>query len=328
MKARLIALATVDIGKALKAGKEVELRAVRSAPPYISKVIPGYRIVGEEQRTIAGRKVSFTAKFYEPDRLVIEAATDVDNPFDSALLKLRDTLVDECLDLARRRYNAPTDVYEEYGIYAIWDYGRLEPVVDRNKARIVCMLRSEYEEMDKDVVQAALESSTLKYSADDLVAVGWDGAVIFSDADEIPEIVNVLTLGNLELLQLRMFSRDIEGFLAKMRASLASRRPLGALRGTMKWIVDVRTNLLLEFETIKRNIDLFGDWYTAKLYGLVTQKFHTAERFAEIEKKLDTVEDIYEMVYERLNSRYMFFLETGVSLLVVIEIVFALLGLL
>ena len=323
MKARLIALVAVDIGRALREGRQVELKAVRSAPPYISKVLPSFRIVAEEQRTIAGRKVAFTAKFYRPDRIVIEAATDVENPFDPVLLKLRDTLVDECLDLAKRRYGAAADIYEEYGIYAIWEYERLEPIVERNKARIVCMLRSEYEEMDKGVVEQAMADSTLRYSADDLVAVGWDGAVVFSDQDEVPEIVNMLTLGNIELLQLRLFSREVEGLLGKMREAHATRRLWGALRGMFRWVIEARTKLLLEFEESKRNIDLFGDWYTAKLYKLVSEKFHTAERRGEIEKKLATVEDIYEMVQERLQSRYMLFLETGIFLLIVLEVIAA-----
>jgi hypothetical protein len=325
MKARLIALVAVDIGRALKEGKEVALKAVRSAPPYISRVLPRFRIVGEEQRTIAGRKVAFTAKFYEPDRLVVEASVDVDNPFDPALIKLRDTLIDECLDLAKRRYSASADLYEEYGIYAIWDYERLEPLVDRNKARIVCMLRSEYEEMDKGVVESAMENSILKYSADDLVAVGWDGAVVFSDPDEIPEIVNVLTLGNIELLQLRLFSREVESLLARMRDAFSTRKLWGALRGMLRWVVDSRTKLLLEFEQSKRNIDLFGDWYTGKLYELIARKFHITERLAEIEKKLDTVEDVYEMMHERLQSRYLLVLETFVALLILFEVVHALL---
>jgi len=59
--------------------------------------------------------------------------------------------------------------------------------------------------------------------------------------------------------------------------------------------MQIRTQSILETEAVECPIKLIGDWYSAKLYSLISKKFHLDSWKGIIEKKLDTIEDVYSM---------------------------------
>ena len=72
----------------------------------------------------------------------------------------------------------------------------------------------------------------------------------------------------------------------------------------VKEIIEIRTQSILESESVERNIKLIGDWYSAKLYSLISKKFHLDSWKAEIKEKLDTLEDVYTMATENFSVSY------------------------
>jgi hypothetical protein len=82
---------------------------------------------------------------------------------------------------------------------------------------------------------------------------------------------------------------------------------------------------------VEYSIKLIGDWYSAKLYSLISKKFHLDTWKGYIDKKLDTIEDIYSMAAENFvissknRAEFLllggwFILLAGWSILLVIEI--------
>jgi ribosome maturation protein Sdo1 len=86
-------------------------------------------------------------------------------------------------------------------------------------------------------------------------------------------------------------------------------------------IIHVRSQSIVEFEAIERNIKLIGDWYSAKVYGLVEKKFHLDEWRKNIKEKFETLEDVYAMASENfslsLNKRVEILLLFGWFLLLI-----------
>ncbi|MBI4016486.1 MAG: hypothetical protein HY363_02215 [Candidatus Aenigmarchaeota archaeon] len=320
MKCKLVSFVVVDVGKHVEtAGREVETKCTRSAPGYV-EILPKYKVLESFQKTVAGKKAEFTVKFYEPDDVVVEASVEASNPFDSRILDLKKALADNCLEYAKKTENA-SDIYEEYSVYCIWDYKNLGSIVKKQKARLIGLMRSEIEEMDKKVVDTAFEQSSLKYSSDDLAVIGWDSAIVFSDKDEFPEITEILVASNIELLNSRLINNELEESLLKL-SFLLRKKKIGymRLREALNYVITMRTDALFKFDHIKKNINRYGDWYTAKLYALATEKFHTGEKMQEVYRKLDTFEDVYEMLYEQVNWYYLMILELGIFLLIVWEV--------
>jgi len=322
MKCTLYSLVVVDVGRKVDhSGKEVTTKSVRSAPVYV-EILPKYRVLDTFHKTVAGKKAVFMIKFYDPDDIVVEGKVDVQNPFDPHVLELKKELVSQCLAYARKLDHA-SDVYEEYSLYCISGYTNLNTLVTKNRGKIIGLMRSEMEPMDPVVVETALRESSLKYSSDDLAVVGWDSSVVFSDQDEFPEIIEILTVSNIELLNARLMNEELEESLLKLSSLMKKRLGYFKLREALNFVLHMRTEALFKFDHIKRNINRYGDWYTAKLYGLATDKFHIAEKMQEVYRKLDTFEDVYQMLSEQINWYYLMLLEVGIFLLIVWEVLAA-----
>ncbi len=321
MKSKLVSFVIVDVGRHVEKGREVATKSARAAPGYV-EILPKYRVLETFHKTVAGKKAVFNVKFYEPDDIVVEAAVDVANPFEPRVLELKKELVSQCLEYAKKRDGA-SDLYEEYSVYCIAGYKNLNMLVNKNRGKIIGLMRSEIEPMDTEVVDSAFRQSSLKYSADDLAVIGWDSAIIFSDPDEFPEIVEILTASNIELLNSRLMNDDLEESLLTLSSLLRKRLGYFKLREALDKAIIMRTKALFKSDHIKRNINRYGDWYTAKLYGLAMDKFHVQEKMQEVYRKLDTFEDIYQMLSEQINWYYLMVLEVGIFLLIVWEVVAA-----
>ncbi len=320
MHYEIITIVAADVGRSFHTGVETEAKPARSAPPY-SDILPKYRELSYDLETINGKKVHITTKFYAPDIIVVEAHAIVEDLFSKEVVDFKKAMLGVCSNLARKRDHF-ADIYEEYAMFCISGYKSISQF-DRHKSHIVGLMRSEVEEMDKDVVDSALKESALKYSSNDLVVVGWDGAVLFSDnPQEFAEIIEVLIAGNIQLLKIRLLNKELEdGIEAINKNILAKRIGWFNLRKTLMHIVQLRTSSLQDLECTRANINLLGDWYTATLYSLTAKKFHLDEKMAEVNKRLDVLEDVYEMFTERLNSSYMLILEFLITIMILYEII-------
>lgn len=322
MHYEIIAIVAADVGRRLHAGVETEAKQVRSAPPYVD-ILPKYRELSHDLVTVSNKKVHIVTKFYEPDTVVVEARAIVDDLFAKDILDFKKAVLVVCSDLARKRDHF-ADIYEEYTLFCVSGYNDISQF-DRQKAHVVGLMRNEVEEMDSDVVDSALKESSLKYSSNDLVVVGWDSAVLFSDnASEFPEMIEVLIAGNIQLLQLRLLNKELEEGLDSINRLLTkSKFPWWKLRKVLQHIIELRTTSLFELEKTKANINLLGDWYTATLYALAARKFHLDEKMSEVEKRLEALEDMYEMLSGRVDSSYMLLMEFLITGLIIFEIVMA-----
>lgn len=319
MHYEIITVVAVDVGRFFHSGKPGEVKQARSAPPY-RDMLPKYRELAHDLVTIHEKKVHVVTKFYEPDTVVVEAHAIVEDLFSDDILEFKKSMLKVCSDIARKRDHF-ADVYEEYSMFCVSGYKDISHF-DRHKAHIVGLMRSEVEEMDKDVVEAALRESSLKYSSNDLVVIGWDSAVLFSDQpSEFPEIIEVLTVANIQLLQIRLLNKELESGIDNIGKLLASKK-IGwlKLRNTLMQIISLRVRSLFELEQTKADINLLGDWYTANLYSLAAKKFHLDDKMDEIHKRLDALEDVYEMISGRLDSSYMLMMELLITFLIIIEL--------
>jgi hypothetical protein len=90
-------------------------------------------------------------------------------------------------------------------------------------------------------------------------------------------------------------------------AQLLRRHPEGRLlrsselRQSLREIIEVRTTSILESEAIDQNVKLIGDWYSARLYSLISRKLHLDEWDRAISRKLDVLEDVYSMATENFS---------------------------
>ena len=75
------------------------------------------------------------------------------------------------------------------------------------------------------------------------------------------------------------------------------------------------------FEGVNNALKLLGDQYLARVYRLVSGRFHLAEWDGSILRKLETLESIYQKMSDFASTRRMEVLEWIIILLITLSIV-------
>jgi hypothetical protein len=291
----------------LETSTVVEIKNLKSAPSY-PDVIPKQKIIKIEKRDIDGIEVDFLVKAYLPDVVVVESSLNMGNILSDATLELKRLLLSECRKIMEE-FSCDPQFDEEYSVYCISAYqGDPEVYLSLYGEKIAAFLKNEKIQLDEEEVQATLVSC-LKYGKDDITIVDWDGAFIFDSAGDFESNIELFEIANLQLLKLRILDNDLDNRLEKalQMMGVSKRLPFirsGEVRRVVKEIIEIRTQSILESEAVERNIKLIGDWYSAKLYSLISKKFHLNSWKAEIKEKLDTLEDVYTMATENFSVSY------------------------
>lgn len=291
----------------LATSQVVEIKTIKSAPSY-PDVIPKQKIIKIERRHTNGVDVDFLVKAYLPDVVVVEASLDMKNILSDSTLDLKRSLLGECRKVLCE-YGCDPLFDEEYSVYCISAYtGDPEVYLTRYGEKIAAFLKNERIALDEEEVHATL-SSYLKYGKDDITIVDWDGAFIFDSAGDFESNIELFEIANLRLLKSRILDNDLDERLENSLRLLGASKRLPIIRSVevrrvVKEIIEIRTQSILESEAVERNIKLIGDWYSAKLYSLISKKFHLDNWKTEIKEKLDTLEDVYTMATENFSVSY------------------------
>ena len=291
----------------LETSEVVEIKTAKSAPSY-PDVIPKQKIIKVETHKVDGVLVDFLVKTYLPDVVVVEASLSVDHILSDTILEFKRSLISECRKTLGE-FGCDPQFDEEYSVYCIADYtGDPEVCLSLYGDKIAAFLKNEKIALDEEEVDATL-AAYLKYGKDDITIVDWDGAFIFDSSGDFASNIELFEIANLQLLKSRILDYDLDVRLEKTlrMMSVSKRLPFissGEVRRVVKEIIEIRTQSILESEAVERNIKLIGDWYSAKLYSLISKKFHLESWKAEIKEKLDTLEDVYTMATENFSVSY------------------------
>ena len=322
MKARLISFVVSQTPK-IRAGKELEAKIIQSAPQYYEESMPKQFNLGQEKKKVGEREITFFVRGYRPDSLLVETSVEVDDVFSDKTFALREQLIDTCHKIAKER-GGNFDLSEEYSLAVVYDYqGDPEQFLSRSND-IVAFLKSEKLPLDEKEIEYTIESQ-IKYAKDDLVIVDWDGAFIFEPQGQIEAIVDLFQLANLQLLRYRNLDRDLDNRLLKTSklTQMTSRKSLKrrVLAEAFKETIAIRSQSIAEFEASDRDIKLIGDWYSARLYDLISKKFKLNEWQKSIKEKLDSLEDVYSIITENFSvSRHQYLEYVQIILFFVLQV--------
>ena len=280
-----------------------EVKTLKSSPNY-PDVIPKHKIVKEEKRNISGRDVSFLVKAYLPDVIIAEASIELENLLADSILDFKAELIAECRKILAE-YQCSREFDEDYTVYCISNYsGDPEVFLSLHGEKVAALLKNERISIDENEIKTTLETA-LKYAKDDLTIVDWDGAFVFEPQGDFESNIELFEISNLQLLKLRILDYQLDARLEKSVELLRKEQRLlfrsRDIRNTIKEIVQTRTQTILESEAIEHNIKLIGDWYSARLYNLLSKKFHLDDWRKNVNEKIDSLEDIYTIASENFT---------------------------
>ena len=217
-----------------------------------------------------------------------------------------------------------TDFVESYVIFEIGAFtppcapAALYTTYGQEVARI---LRSERATLSDQEVDDAV-GHRISFGSEDVTLIDWDAALIADrDAEDVRA---VLEFGNVELLEMRSLDQQLDDALDESYETLSRRRyglwlP-GSTRADLRRIGQLQVDNAVLFEGVNNALKLLGDQYLARVYRLVSDRFHLAEWDASILRKLQSLESIYQKLSDEAANRRTETLEWIVIVLIAVEI--------
>ncbi len=282
-----------------KRGAE-EVKHVRSSPSY-TETLPPRKVLKEQTQKVGQLSVRINVKAYMPDTIVVEVIAQVQDIFSIDNIQLKDDLIEVGYKILDKQ-QVDKRFVEEYTLFCVSGYAGSPEQFFGYKNAMASLLKSEPIALDKNEVENTL-ASRIQYAQDDLIIVDWDGAFLFDPEGKWDDGVDLLQVANAHLLRLRSLDWQLDQRLIRTH-KLVSTKPkvkTNEIRATMRELMALRLQSIIDFEDVERNIKLIGDWYAAKLYELIGKKFHLENWTQSIREKLDSLEDIYTTTAENFS---------------------------
>jgi hypothetical protein len=194
--------------------------------------------------------------------------------------------------------------------------------------RSVASLLTQEHEIGHLSRQEAEESTqrSLSYYEDDVVVVDWDAALIIDEKKNFDETLYIMELANLQLAELEAYDRLLDDSLERAYRDLGL-RPFRGKRAIMNELREIRIDLARFSDELSNITKFFGDWHLARIYEAISLRFHLGDWHRTIDKKLQTLDDLYQLLNHDQTNRWMLILEITIVLLFVIDLLFLFLGL-
>jgi hypothetical protein len=184
------------------------------------------------------------------------------------------------------------------------------------------ILRAEPAPLSDEEIADAL-SVRCAYLPEEVVLIDWFAALLVGDDMEDERLVIELSVA--ELLELRLLDEQLDrgidaayGVLTRKRSWFSS---LSTRAKDLALVSQLQADAAVLFEGADNALKLVGDQYLARLYRLVSSRFHLPQWDAAIERKLRVLDGIYEKLASRAAGRRFEVLEIVVVVLISIEVI-------
>lgn len=319
MEGRLVYTLIISTPKELKKGKEKETKLVKSAPTYL-EILPKVRVLDQKTIKINNYDIKLLVKSFFPENVIFEANVELKDIFSKEIFELKDKLFETCKKMSETY--KPTEFIEEYSIFCVKDYAGVDETINKNKSTIASILKDEPLVLDEDEIKDTL-SANMSYGKNENITVDWDGAILFDKTGEFEEAINIIEISNIQLLGLRILDKTLGTELEKLKdLGLESKNLLQfrKIKTVFRDIIRIRTESILDLEEIEGRIKLYGDWYSGKLYELISKKLYIDRWKQSVNNKLVVLQQLYEMVDKTISDLYLLILEATIVVLILIEL--------
>lgn len=287
---------------------QVQAEPIQAGPferetPYFFDLDVSYELVDRRNLLFEGHSVSLTTQLLDGAIWLAECRFELPNVLDPREAARKHQLTKALKDQLLEELEIDEPIVEEYTILLLPEVeSSPDRFVDEHPNALVRLLRRLDKPLERTDARAIL-SHRARYSQDDLTVVDWEGAIIIAESGDFDSDVELLKIGNYQLLRYRMLDRRIEDGLNSLRRAAAKRgRSLFPIRRfNTPEIIEQRLSLLLDFDKIDQSLLLIGDWYSARVYRLIVEAFHLQDWKELVRAKLDNLASIQESVQDRLS---------------------------
>lgn len=278
-----------------------EIRGLKDAP-YFQPVDIRVRTLGQVEVQAGGVQVSVLRQKYDDRIQMVECRFQMEDVLGMTAIQQREVIERNLTERFVPVEYRNNGMFEEYTILLLAEVKpTTDKYLDRNASSLARFIRSQREIFDEPEITEIL-SSRVRYSKHDLTLVDWEGAVIIASNGDFQSDIELLKVGNYQLLRYRMLDESLEKMLDAINESfLLKSRRVRPTRGAIRRIVEHRMEVMIDFERTEQTLLLIGDWYTAKLYTAIRSEFYLEEWKNTIRGKLDNLESIVQTIKDNFS---------------------------
>jgi hypothetical protein len=198
----------------------------------------------------------------------------------------------------------------------------------QSQRRAVAALLTQESEGERLSRQESEESTGryLSYYDNDLVVIDWDAALIVDEPQDFDETLYIMELANLQLAELEAYDRILDSALERSYRDLSD-RTLRSRSDTLRQLREIRIDMARFNDELSNITKFFGDWHLARIYEKLASRFHLSEWHRNIDRKLETLAELYQLFKQDSINRWMMILEITIVLLFIIDLVILFAGL-
>ena len=281
--------------------------------PYFQPVDIQVRSLGQTPLVVEGIPITIHTQVYDERVQVMECHFDLAAPLSLASIQHRNQI-----ETALREQLVPASVqasglYEEYSILLLAQVdGTPDEFIDHHAQDLARFVRSQREIFGPTEIEDIL-ISRVRYSEEEMTLVDWEAAILISPSGDFQSDIELLKIGNYQLLRYRLLSQTIEENLQDINTSFFKGRRMtvlpGPTRRALHRIIHHRLELILDFEHTEQNLLLIGDWYSAKLYRTILDEFYLDDWKLAVRSQLDNLENIVTTIQENFAFSWKGFLD-------------------
>jgi hypothetical protein len=323
--------------------ERARIRHKRRAPSYFEYTPPPLRVTQEGEAMRLGPFTTMPAVdllLYDFGALSVSYTIPLRGSF-ADLLALSESLYENAALLADSRQRVAQlvadirpsvvrpSIADFVETYAVFEIASLEPppspdaLTARHAQEIAQILRSERGPLSAEEVRDAT-GHRISFGTEDVALIDWEAAILF-DRDAV-DVRDVLEFANVELLEMRWLDQQLDAALERAYETISRqtwRRLVtpGGAGADLRRIGAMQVESAILFEGVNNALKMLGDQYLARVYRLVSERFHLAEWDASILRKLETLESIYQKMSDAASGRRMEVLEWIIILLIALSIV-------
>jgi hypothetical protein len=285
---------------------------VAGGPPTLNKYQAPYFLdldieladLGQTERRVAGTTVQVRRQLIDEQIVAVECAYTLPDVLAPASNAHKQAIHTQLLADLRDEIGYSGPFLEEYTIVCLPGVtGSPDAFIEENQLALAALLRNVPRPMSAAEAEHVLVSRA-RYTDGDLTIVDWDGALLIDAAQDFRSDIELLKIGNYELLRYRLLDRAIERNLKWVREQLRARRRFNFFNGVVRDALEQRLELLLDFEKTEQLLLLIGDWYSSQLYRLIVDEFYIDEWKATVKIKLDQLESITDVIRENFSVNW------------------------
>ncbi len=276
--------------------------AVKKDIPYFFDLDIEFLSAGEGFLEIEGVRVKHRRQILDEQIWLAECRFQLPHILAEATLNRKQAIQTELKQRLQQETGYNGAFIEEYLIVLLQDV-TLKPdeFVAEHAATLARLLRSTDKPLTEAETAEILEARA-RYAEDDLAIIDWEGAIVIARDGDFQSDIELMKIGNYQLLRYRLVDREIERNLEELRGRVAGNRRYGrsSKRKMLQQIIEQRLTLLLDFEKIDQSLLLIGDWYSAEVYRLIVDQFYLDDWKALVRAKLEQLAAIDEVVRQNL----------------------------